>query len=230
MPRMELYVPSGGRNLARAPDAAQLRGALNLIKSLVQNMPGGARVISPLPHEMGEDVTKSICHRDSYLSLARLLEESYKNRNALRDVDPLRHVLAENDPVCEFPAYQEADAILVSHLHGTEGEWAGNVASILGAAAITAASMGRVIATPGPGAQGLTLRVVLVDARTHRLLATSQETSTLSASEENLDEMLGETIECLQRFDRMPQKELARHSGYGCRAMRPYHFGYENKP
>lgn len=225
-PRTELSVHRGGK-LERSPGERQVRAAVDLIQTLVRKMPNGARLMAPLPHELGEHAEQSICHRDSFLSLARLIDESSENRKMLKDIDPLQHVLKNDEPVCELEQYHDADALLITYLHGTEGEWMGNTANIVAAVALTAATMGRVVVIPGSMQQGLTLRAVLADPKSHKLLATAEAVSSLSASQENLEDMMGEIFECFERFDRMDPKKIPRYSGRGCRSMRPYHFVYE---
>ncbi|MEW6776741.1 MAG: hypothetical protein AB1405_10635 [Bdellovibrionota bacterium] len=225
LPRVRLLLRRGN-TLADAPADRQSNAAFYLIHSLVRAHPENIFPTAPLPDHLGEEVAKSLCHRDSLLATADLMKSSKEYRARFQAQDPLRFVLEPEAPLCELAPHQGVDALVLSHLYGFEGQWKKD-------AMVTAAAIGLAVAAAAAGViviplvipeQGLVLETVLVDNRTHRILAFSREKSSLAASEDNLDEMAKEAFDCFAGLSGKSPKPNGDKNRMGCYSFSRYEF------
>lgn len=192
-----------GKKLESAPDDVIENARQTLIKALVRHMPGGARARAPLPHELGDDYEKALCHNLSLLTDANLMAQNNDYREKLKNGDGLKYILEKNDPLCEFEPYHESDAILYSALIGLESDGARDTALLLGNIVLMGMVPLPMRTAPFEGVQVFS---VLVENRTHRVLASDFQTGSYSLSEDHINEITAKSAKCFLETSGMRER------------------------
>ncbi|MCB0219923.1 MAG: hypothetical protein KDH09_09540 [Chrysiogenetes bacterium] len=243
-PEIEL-VREQGEQLVGAPRDWQINAWVELIRSLVRNMPSGSRAIAPLPHELGDDYELALCHREAFFTLAEMMGDSLTYREILQRKDALKYVLDDDEKVCAHPNYADADAVFYIRLSGLEQSWATHTKDFVGALfTIASLAAGAPTRIPGKSPENLTLRVAMVDPATHKVLAWSKTSNSGSAEQEVIEALVEQAALCLdksaaeQNSDEVPdqpgrlnmpesyEREPSVSVKTSCLSFAPYKFTY----